>query len=297
MTSDHDPYGDTTAPVSAAAAGDIDAGTDTVQRALRTALRERFSRAHPELTSRHDLSTTEGLASVGAASAEADTTLVAVVVRDLDLAAWAGQTCAFALGLDAAQGAAWRRAFTRTVFLAGNPAELRARFPFARMTRDASVAWTAPGPPAATAALRRLLKLLHAPAEVPNGGDIAFDVPHPKLQVLHPVLRVPGPASGGAPAPSCPPVGGVVHLATADCTMSAALVHLNHLLTEAVLDGLVAPGDRFVLRGVPRLTAGPEPFDAVRVVPDERLPDRLRLAAALTATTRRTPARSRTGRF
>ncbi|MER5396086.1 DUF6182 family protein [Streptomyces sp. NPDC002599] len=269
-----------------------------MQRALRTALRERLSCAHPELASRHDLSTTEGLAAAGAASAEADTTLVAVVVRDLDLAAWAGQTCAYALGLDAAQGAAWRRAFTRTVFLAGNPAELGARFPFARIAQDASVAWTAPGPPAATAALRRLLKLLQAPAEVPNGGDIAFEVPHPTLQVPHPVLRVPGPASGGAPAPSCPPVGGVVHLATVGCTMSAALVHLNHLLTEAVLDGLIAPGDRFVLRRVPRLVAGQEPFDAVRVVPDERVPDRLQLSAALTApltaTARRTP---RTGRL
>jgi hypothetical protein len=262
--------------VAADAVGDANTATEAVQRTLRTALRERLSRTHPDLASGHDLSTTEGLTAAGSASAASDTTLVAVVVRDLDLAAWAGHTCAYTLGLDATEGAAWRRAFTRTVFLAGNPAELATRFPFARTAEDMSAAWTAPAPPGATAALRRLLKLLQAPAEVPNGGDIAFGVPHP-------TLRVPGPSTGGARAPSRPPVSRVVHLATVGCTMSAALVHLNHLLAEAALDGLVAPGDRLVLRRVPRLVEGREPFDAVRVVPDERVPGRLRLAAALTA--------------
>ncbi|SHH50627.1 DUF6182 family protein [Streptomyces sp. 3214.6] len=247
------------------------AATDAVQRTLRAAVGERLRRARPELAARHDLSTTAGLKAAGAAATAADDvddTLVAVVVRDLDLVAWARQTCAYTLGLGAAEAAAWRRAFTRTVFLAGNPEQLGVRFPLARLAPDRSAAWTAPGPPAATAALRRLLKLLQAPAEVLTGQDTAFEIPRP--------------ASSDAPAVRRPPATRDLYLATVDCTLSSALVHLNHLLAEAVLDNLLAPGDRLVLRRVPRLVAHQDRFAAVRVVPDEHAPDRLRLAAALT---------------
>lgn len=236
--------------------------TDRVQRTLRAAAGERLRRARPDLAAHHDLTTAEGLLAAGTAVADADDTLAAVVVRDLDLAAWAAQTCAHALALDAGQATAWRRALTRTVFLAGDPGQLGTRFRLARLAPDRSAAWTAPGPPAATAALRRLLKLLQAPAALPTGPDIAFDVP--------------GPARPDAAAASRN-----LYLATVDCTLSAALVHLNHLLCEAVLDGLIAPGDRLVLRRVPRLVADPDRFAAVRVVPDGHAPDRLRLAAAL----------------
>ncbi|MFD9393550.1 DUF6182 family protein [Streptomyces sp. NPDC060000] len=247
------------------------AATDTAQRALRAAAGERMRRARPELASRHDLSTTAGLTAAGAAvtADEADDTVVAVVVRDLDLAAWARQTCAYTLGLGAQEAAAWRRAFTRTVFLAGNPEQLRARFPLTRLAPDRSAAWTAPGPPEATAALRRLLKLLQAPVEVPVGEDPAFEIPRP-------------PSHDGPPT-GRPPVRRDLCLATVDCTVSEALIHLNHLLAEAVLDGLIAPGDRLTLRRTPRLGGRLDDFAAVRVVPEKHRPDRLRLVAALTA--------------
>ncbi|MFJ5172347.1 DUF6182 family protein [Streptomyces griseoviridis] len=249
---------------------DTGTGTDAVQGSLRAAVAERLRRARPELAARHDLSTAAGLAAAGAAAGDdaGDDTLVAVVVRDLDLAGWARQTCAYALGLDAAEAAAWRRAFTRTVFLAGDPERIGARFPLARTAPDGSAAWTAPGPPGATAALRRLLKLLQAPAAIRAGGDTAFEIPR------HPAYR--------APVVSRPPLRRDLCLATVDCTLADALVHLNHLLAEAVMDGLLAPGDRLVLRTVPGPAADLNRFAAVRAVPDPHAPDRLRLAAALT---------------
>ncbi|MFD4575735.1 DUF6182 family protein [Streptomyces sp. NPDC058417] len=251
---------------------------ETVQRDLRATVADRLRRARPDLADRHDLTTYDGLAAAGAEiAAETDTeteqgdgTLVAVVVRDLDLTAWARQTCAYALGLEPGPAQAWRRSLTRTVFVAGNPAHLAARFPPARTAPDGSAAWTAPGPPMASAPLRRLLKLLQANAPVPTGPDTSFDVPAPPD---HP-RPTDAPASSGRVHH--------LHLATADCTYSAALVHLNHVLVEAVLDGLLRPGDHVVLRRVPHLGGPPAPFSAVRAVPDPHRPGHLRTAAALT---------------
>ncbi|WP_330349985.1 DUF6182 family protein [Streptomyces sp. NBC_00582] len=257
--------------------GTLTAAAEAAQRALRAAAAERLRRARPELAARHDLSTPTGLAAAGAAAAADDghDTVVAVVVRELDLAVWARQTCAYALGLGAEEATAWRRAFTRTVFLAGNPEQLGARFPLVRLAPDRSAAWTAPGPRAATTALRRLLRLLQAPAQVPTGRDLPFEVPHPASYDV----------AGAVRPPVRPPVRRDLCLATADCTTADALIHLNHLLAEAVLDGLIAPGDRLTLRRTPRLTDHRADFAAVRAVPDEHRPDRLRLAAALTAPT------------
>ncbi|KUO13136.1 DUF6182 family protein [Streptomyces sp. DSM 15324] len=243
------------------------------QRTLRAAVAQRLRRARPELAARHDLSTPAGLAAAAAQAAEAaHDTVVAVVVRDLDLAAWARQTCAYTLGLGVEEAGAWRRSLTRTVFLAGNPEHLGARFPLVRLAPDGSAAWTVPGPPAATVALRRLLKLLQAPAQVPTGRDVSFEVPHPASY----------DAPGAVRPPVRPPVRRDLWLATADCTTAAALIHLNHLLAEAVLDGLIAPGDRLTLRRTPRLAPRQSDYAAVRAVPDDHDPRRLRLTAALT---------------
>lgn len=67
--------------------------------------------------------------------------------------------------------------------------------------------------------------------------------------------------------------------------MPEALVHLNHLVVEAALDGLITPGDRLTLRSVPSLTGATAPFAALRVDVDRTRPDRLRAFAALTEET------------
>jgi hypothetical protein len=244
------------------------------QDRLRRAAASRVRRARPDLAGRYDLDTTEGLLEAQqavAAGAGEEGTLAAVVVRHVDLAAWARSTCEFALALDPALARPWRRSFTRTVFLAGNPDNLRERFPFAHT--GAGAAWTPPGPDKDTAALRRLLKTFDGPAGPPA---------RPATDILIPA----GPA--GPDSPDSPGPGGRasrhrdLYLATAGCTLSEALVHLNHILVEAVLDGLIAPGERLTLRQIPRLTGIEAPFAALRVVAEPHRRGRLKAAAALT---------------
>ncbi|MFC7310301.1 DUF6182 family protein [Streptomyces monticola] len=266
-------------------------GTCISQALLLEAAARRITAARPELAGRHDLMSFDGLLaaqrdiegggenggdgeSTGAgtgAGRDGDGdggTLAAVVLRSVDLAAWSRATCGYALSLTPAQSALWRRSFTRTVFLAGNPEQLTRRFPFAQVADDLSAAWTSPGPAAETAALRRLLKLFVGRAALPDRPDTVIEVP-------------------GTPAPGArPPVHRGLYLATSGCTLAEALVHLNHVLAEAVLDGLIAGGDRLTLHQVPRLVGVPGRLAAVRVAAEHHLPGRLKAAAGLTEETR-----------
>ncbi|MFC8451555.1 DUF6182 family protein [Kitasatospora sp. NPDC057223] len=260
------------------------------QDRLRHAAASRVRRARPDLAGRYDLDTTEGLFEAQqavAAGAGEEGTLAAVVVRHVDLAAWARSTCEFALALDPALARPWRRSFTRTVFLAGNPDNLRERFPFAHT--GAGAAWTPPGPDKDTAALRRLLKTFDGPAGPPARPATDILIPAGPA-TAGPATAGPGPAGVGSAGPATAgPDTGVrasrhrdLYLATAGCTLSEALVHLNHILVEAVLDGLIAPGERLTLRQIPRLTGIEAPFAALRVVAEPHRRGRLKAAAALT---------------
>ncbi|GGN56332.1 hypothetical protein GCM10012285_50860 [Streptomyces kronopolitis] len=238
-----------------------------IQHGLRKQAAGRIRAARPDLAARHDLDTYDGLLAAQRDIAAEDTdasALAAVVLRSLDLAQWARDTCAFALGVGPERVAAWRASFTRTVFLAGNPAHLRDRFAFVHLAPDLSAAWTAPGPAAETAGLRRLLKLFDGPAALPARPDTLVEIPgEPRLG-------------------SRPSVYRELYVATVDCTVSEALVHVNHVLVEAVLDGLIAPGDRLILRQVPRMAGLPAHLASVRVVTEHQLPGRLKAAAGLT---------------
>ncbi|KPI05679.1 hypothetical protein OV450_3997 [Actinobacteria bacterium OV450] len=235
--------------------------------ALLASAADRVRSARPELADRLDLSSAQALRAVRAAfhggrPGEGDELLAVVVVGRLDLPRWVRETCAFALGVEPGARDAWRRSFTRTVYLAGSPANLRDRFAFDHVADDGSAAWAGPAPAAATATLRRLLKSFEAPHELAGRPPATVTVP-------------------GRPGPRTP-VHRELFIATARVTVTDALVHLNHLLAEAVLDGLIGPGDRLTLRFVPRLT-GPGPRLAMlRVDTDVHRPDELQAYAALT---------------
>jgi hypothetical protein len=240
------------------------------QEELRAEAARRIRRAAPGLAARHDLSTTRGLLAAheeATAGARGDGAVRAVVViRRFDPAVWLRGTCAFALGLAPDIAEAWRAAFTRTIFLTGNPANLAGRFTFDHVADDGSAAWIAPGPPEATDPLRRLLKLFDATRGLPGA-------PAPTRAV-----------AGGTPAhPDGHPARRYrIHLATAGLTLSDHLVTLNHLLAEAALEGRLRPGDRLTLHRVPRLAELPRPLAALRVAADRAHPDRLRAYACLT---------------
>ncbi|BCB75184.1 hypothetical protein GCM10022251_34580 [Phytohabitans flavus] len=232
------------------------------QEILRTEAARRIRGFRPDLAACADLSTTAGLLAAQAEITGADT-LTVVVMRRFELVPWLRETCQFATTVDAARAEPWRRAFTRTVFLAGNPINLRHRFSFDHIAQDGSVAWAGPAPAATLTALRRLLRVFDCSAEPPA---------QPRTTTV-----VPGDVDRRRP-----PIRRALYLATAGVSIAECLVHLNHLLVEAVLDGLVAPGDALTLHQRPRLSGVPVRFAALRVGAERGQPDRLRAYAGLT---------------
>jgi hypothetical protein len=236
------------------------------QEDLRSGAVRRLSCLRPDLADRFDLGSCADLLAAHRHIAElaGDTdSVVAVVLRSFDLPAWVEATCDFAAGVTADAARDWRRALTRTIFLSGNPENLRERFAFDHVSQDGAVAWLGPATARATEPLRRLLRLFDAPTSLP---------PCPAADV-----RV----SAGIRTGGRPPVRRDLYVATANTTVATTLVALNHLLAEAVLDGLIAPGDRLALRLVPRLVGAPGPFAALRVEPEPGHPDRLTASAGL----------------
>ncbi|MFJ9562648.1 DUF6182 family protein [Streptomyces fuscichromogenes] len=249
------------------------------QPALRAEAAARFRTSCPDLVRQTELDTLHGLL---AAKELALSTLdhpndmtVAVVTSGLDLASWAAATCAFAGGLDPALVCAWRRSLTRTVFLAGNPVNLRDRFAFGHVAGDC--AWTTPGPSADTAGLRRMLKAFEAPRELPVGPPVTFAVP-----VTGQARREDGRGAERNHRE--------IQVAAAGVSVARALVHLGHLLVEAVFDGHLRAGDRLTLRPVPHVFGARESFQALRVDADTDAAHtgRLRVYAALTRPDTRT---------
>ena len=221
------------------------------QEVLRSQVAQRIRVALPDL----DLSPAD-LAGMRQAAAAPSETAVVCVLRRLDLPALIAGTCVLAATLPADQVADWRRSFTRTIFLAGNPDNLRDRFAFHHACPSGAIAWTGPATLDEHAPLRRLLRLFEGSGALPPPTTVTL----------------PGTGTG---------VEHDLYLASTGVTVGECLVHVGHLLAEAVFDGLVTAGDRLTVRHVPRLVGMPAPFEALRIAADPDDPDRLRAFAAL----------------
>lgn len=211
-------------------------------------------------------------ATVAAAARSQEPALSAyAVLRELDPTGLACAVAALAAGLPADTRLRWRRAFTRTVFLTGNPANLAGRFAFDHVADDGSVALIGPQEPDAMLGLRRLLPLV-------------ADGPLPSLPPGEP-RTVPGRVRADRPVADRPVAdrparGWRVTVATAGVGTAGYLVHLGHVVAEAVLDGHLHPGDRLSVRHVPRVLR--DGAVTVRVHADGYDENRLRAYAALT---------------
>jgi hypothetical protein len=208
----------------------------------------------------------------------------AVVVRDLDPAVFLAGTLAFARAVPAVVREPWRRAFTRTLFFAGNPASLASRVDFLHVAPDSSVGWLAPGAGAAT--LGRSLRMFRGPREWPGERD-RFGLPVPGG--IGRTGGGNGGGNGGRP-------GRTARLRVATARVSAAeyLIHVNHVLSEAVLRGVLRPGDRLDVSHTPHIDLaatedGDEPDGEesggerqLRIAQDPHRDGDLRLYAALT---------------
>ncbi|MFI1865457.1 DUF6182 family protein [Streptomyces jumonjinensis] len=239
---------------------------------------DRLRTTRPDLAADLDLTSLEGLRGAQALLADreaaepGDRTVVVAVVGDFDLPRWVVDTCRFALAVPAERAGAWRRAFTRTVYLAGRPDSLRKRFTFDHVAEDGSIAWSGPAPEADTESLRRLLKTFSGGRELAAWAPVTVIVPGATGR------------TGGEPqrAGTRRPVARDLYIATARVTVADALVQVNHLLVESATDGTVGPDDRLTLRSVPRLTGLSVPLAALRVDADPHRPGELRAYAGLT---------------
>lgn len=267
------------------------------QLELRDHAWTRLRRARPDLAppgqdGADDMSALLAARERVAEAADGDEAYLAVaVVRRFEPANWIRDTCRFALGLAPDQAAAWRHAFTRTVFLAGNPDNLGDRFAFDHVAEDGSSAWFGPAPASASAGIRRLLKLFQAAAPLSAAQPTTIRIPAPRTALprtassQNAVARNTLPRILPAGRTARPSIHRDLHMVTVGVQLHQVLVHLHHLLAEAAMDGLIAPGDLLTLRPVPCLVGVSTPFAAIRVDVDPTLPDRLRAYAALTEET------------
>lgn len=189
----------------------------------------------------------ERVAWVGGPTSAPETTLL-VLLRSLSPADVAAGARAFPSTLEPAEAAGWRRSWTRTRFLFGNPANLRpgdARL----VAPGATVAWLGPFPDGHRPGVGRLLK--------PVTG---------RLPQLPDEIDVPG---GGAPR--------TLWIAVGRLTVVDYLVHLHHTVAEAVLLGRLRPDERLRLRHRPVLDVGADGPAYARVLPEPGGTGRLRL--------------------
>lgn len=160
---------------------------------------------------------------------------VLVLLRSPDVAGLVRGACAFAASLDEQEAGAWRRSWTRTRFLFGDPANLPERNRPRFVAPGGSTAWLGPYPSGRLPGLSRLLK--------PVTGDLPAE------------RDVPGT---GAPY--------LLRVAVAGLTLADYLVHVHHTLAEAVLLGRLPPYARVRVHHEPTIASVRQPVHA-RVLP------------------------------
>jgi hypothetical protein len=165
-----------------------------------------------------------------------------VVLRAVEPAALVAGARAFAAALSPAEAAQWRRSWTRTRFVFGNPANLAGPVSLRVTTPSGAAAWTGPFPVGHVPGPLRLLK------------PVTGTLPASRLDTAVPGRR---------------PVRRLA-VAVADRGLVDYLVHLHHTVAEAVLMGRLDPDDAVDLRhhtALDERDLDPDPVYA-RVLPD-----------------------------
>lgn len=222
------------------------------QQALEELLRRRIRSAGHELSANTDLATFE-------AGLQRDGPEACVVLQDFDLETFLSGTLQFLGGLDPGARQSWYRSFTRTSFLSGRPRKLTQVLTWDHLSADGSIGWILLRDDKEKLRLKRLLKRLKTASaiELPEGFSLTTEPPD-----------------------SSP--GGTVEidLLVRQRRLEETLIDLNHLLCEAVIDGMLRPGDtlRLYHREGP---ARSQPPDGVRIGRDREDPTRLKAHAFL----------------
>jgi hypothetical protein len=189
-------------------------------------------------------------------------TTVLVILRAVDLPGLVRGVLDFTAGLTHDEADAWRRSWTTTRFLFGNPANLTAHAPPRLLSPGGNTAWLGPFPSTRLPGPSRLLK--------PVSGVLP-DLPD--------TIDVPGTDSAADATYR------ELHIAVRDLSFAQYLVHLHHALAETVLMGRLAPGAGVRLAHRQDLDAGTvdQDPDYARVHQEHGDPDRLRLYVSLSS--------------
>ncbi|WP_242902304.1 DUF6182 family protein [Actinomadura terrae] len=186
-------------------------------------------------------------------------TAAVAVLREFTPRAFLGSAVAFARGLPPARRAAWYASYSRTIFLAGDPGNLAGRHPCDHLSGDGSIAWYDPAPMTEREGLRRLLRPFRGPVGIVGPAEEELPI---------------GEGDGVAR----------LDVPVADLSVEDYLVNVNHLLAEAVMDGLLTGVGRLLVRHLPRDSEVPARCDRIRVSVGDGTAGTLRAHAYLTLT-------------
>jgi hypothetical protein len=172
------------------------------------------------------------------------------VIKSFTPESFVAASLRFAAALPSELRDQWFQAYTRTIFLAGNPQNLTHRYRFRHIADDGSSAWMDPASAKENMGLRRMLMLFQteAPLRLPHEVCISMRGADGTDKNSNAVKRV--------------------YVATAGMTLSEYLVQLNHALAEAVLLGTIEPGDQVHIQHMPRLNGCTEHLTDIRVHKD-----------------------------
>jgi hypothetical protein len=181
----------------------------------------------------------------------------AVVIHSLDLETFLTGTLEFAARVPLAMREPWRRAFTKTLFFAGDPAQLGA----GHMAPDGEIGWYGPDRARRFDGIRRALRLFRGPSAV-------VGVP--------PVISLGGIGDYAT-----------LRIATPGMSIGDYLIHTSHLICEASLSGLLPVGHALHVEHVEVIDARaaltyPREQTLWRIAETERGSGELKLFAYLT---------------
>ncbi|MEU0544238.1 DUF6182 family protein [Nocardia sp. NPDC005978] len=187
---------------------------------------------------------------------------VVAVVAAFDPADFVRACRDFAHALARPAVAAWCANFTRTVFLAGEPANLAVRHPADQVAAGGAIAWYGPCPAAATAGVGRLLRPFRGPVRLAAGLELPIE---PR------------------PVPDAAPTGAYTLIVdVSDLAVEEFMIHVNHSVAESTFTGALPPGAALTLRTVANAEFDAGQSEYRRIAVDRADPGRLRCYAALT---------------
>lgn len=188
----------------------------------------------------------------------ADEGCVVAVVADFEPVEFVRACLEFSTTLSADEFRYWCANFTRTIFLAGHPANLSVRYPPDHVSERGDIAWYGPRDTESMSGVRRLLRPFHGPVLIPAGINSR-------------VTPREGEASESF----------VLTVDVSDMVIEEFMIHVNHVVAESAFAGILHADTALVLKSVSTAEFTPSESQYLRISADQDDAGRLRCYAAL----------------